>query len=551
MRNNKRMLRDNKKAILFMTVVFVSFWIWGSKPGLGQKQEHTRFTVETHDKTNFPLVGRHRTVSCGECHLDGILEGTPTACEACHWMRRQDDRHQLRLGLHCGDCHTPFSWKNVAPNKWNHLGATGYSLRGVHKTLDCVDCHGEEGFQRFVVDCVDCHEEEFSEARNPDHMAAGFPTQCQLCHRSNSRWEGAAFSHASFVLRGNHKTAECTDCHAAVQYPGLSSACVSCHLGDYNSAGDPDHKASGFPTDCEVCHGTNANSWEGAEFDHSVFILRGRHRSARCSDCHAGGQYAGIPSECINCHQEDYSRTDDPNHQALNFPTDCEICHGNGATSWENGDLSHEGFVLKGVHTTLDCTGCHVNNQFAGLPSSCISCHQEDYNRTDDPNHQALDFPTDCEICHGTASVSWESASFDHSSIWMLRGAHTQLDCSRCHQRGYDLPRNCYGCHAQDYDSTTDPNHGAAGFPTDCQTCHYPTHFSWSQAVFDHEFPLGSGNHASASCSDCHISSNFKQFSCLACHTHDKTRMDNEHQDVTGYVYESQACYACHPQGRE
>ncbi len=461
-----------------MTAVLLSFWIWGSRPGLGQKQEDTRFTVETHDKTNFPLVGRHRMISCGECHLDGVLEGTPSACEACHWVRRQDDRHQLRLGLHCGDCHTPHSWKSVAPNKWSHLDRTGYSLEGVHKTLDCVDCHGEDGFLRFVIGCFDCHEEEFSEARSPDHRAAGFPTQCQLCHRNNSRWEGAAFSHASFVLRGRHKSAECTDCHGGAQYPGLSSACVSCHLGDYNSAGDPDHKASGFPTDCEVCHGTRANSWEDAEFDHSAFTLRGQHRSASCSDCHAGGQYAGTPSECI-------------------------------------------------------------------------ACHQEDYNRTDDPDHQALNFPTDCEICHGTASVSWEGASFDHSSIWMLQGAHTQLECSQCHQRGYDLPRNCYGCHAQDYDATTDPNHRTAGFPTDCRICHYPTHFSWSQAVFDHRFPINSGKHSSADCADCHLTSNFREFSCLSCHQHNKTRMDNQHQDVTGYVYDSLACYSCHPQGRE
>jgi hypothetical protein len=27
--------------------------------------------------------------------------------------------------------------------------------------------------------------------------------------------------------------------------------------------------------------------------------------------------------------------------------------------------------------------------------------------------------------------------------------------------------------------------------------------------------------------------------------------MDNQHEDVMGYMYQSQACYACHPQGRE
>jgi hypothetical protein len=27
--------------------------------------------------------------------------------------------------------------------------------------------------------------------------------------------------------------------------------------------------------------------------------------------------------------------------------------------------------------------------------------------------------------------------------------------------------------------------------------------------------------------------------------------MDNVHEDVMGYSYESLACYACHPQGRD
>jgi hypothetical protein len=27
--------------------------------------------------------------------------------------------------------------------------------------------------------------------------------------------------------------------------------------------------------------------------------------------------------------------------------------------------------------------------------------------------------------------------------------------------------------------------------------------------------------------------------------------MDNKHKDVGGYVYNSQACYSCHPNGRK
>jgi hypothetical protein len=113
------------------------------------------------------------------------------------------------------------------------------------------------------------------------------------------------------------------------------------------------------------------------------------------------------------------------------------------------------------------------------------------------------------------------------------------------------LPRDCFGCHTQDYNDTINPDHTTASFPTDCELCHYPTHFSWSQAVFDHRFPINSGKHSNADCTDCHLTSNYREFSCLSCHQHNKTRMDNQHQDVTGYVYESLACYACHPQGRE
>jgi hypothetical protein len=27
--------------------------------------------------------------------------------------------------------------------------------------------------------------------------------------------------------------------------------------------------------------------------------------------------------------------------------------------------------------------------------------------------------------------------------------------------------------------------------------------------------------------------------------------MDNEHDEVSGYVYESNACYSCHPDGED
>ncbi len=112
------------------------------REGKRDRKARPRMDVESHDRTNFPLTGKHRTLSCRECHLNLVFEGTPTDCEVCHWQRRQDDRYGLRLGMRCSDCHTPQSWKKVDPAKWSHEMETGFRLEGIHRTLDCETCHG-------------------------------------------------------------------------------------------------------------------------------------------------------------------------------------------------------------------------------------------------------------------------------------------------------------------------------------------------------------------------------------------------------------------------
>jgi hypothetical protein len=111
-------------------------------------------------------------------------------------------------------------------------------------------------------------------------------------------------------------------------------------------------------------------------------------------------------------------------------------------------------------------------------------------------------------------------------------------------------------CHLDDYLATQDPNHEAADFPTDCESCHRPTR--WEDGQFtDHDglfFPIFSGDHRNAwtSCSDCHIApANFSTFSCLdACHPHnDEAKTTEDHEDEPGFTYNSNACYACHPDG--
>jgi hypothetical protein len=387
----------------FLCLLFLVFFL--SSLSIMITGEKEKWNVVTHDTTNFPLIGRHRTVPCGDCHIGGILKGTPRECEACHWVRKLDDPYKLQLGLHCVECHNSFGWEIIKPNAWEHEHVTGYPLEGGHRNLECKQCH--KGNQLFQVDdgCYSCHREEYEKSQNPDHVDAQFSLQCESCHKSSVSWEGAVFS--------------------------------------------------------------------------------------------------------------------------------------------------HELFQLKGIHRIIDCEDCHTNNQYIGLSYDCVACHLEDYNQAKDPEHKNAGFSPDCVSCHGDEALTWKNAVFDHNQYFEIQGAHKILDCSDCHSTGENPPTLCYGCHQQDFKSATDPDHISAGFPTDCEVCHFASHLIWRQAVFSHTFPIDSGKHSSLNCSDCHLTANYMVFSCISCHEHNEEKMDDEHDDESGYSYNTLACYSCHPSGKK
>ena len=113
-----------------------------------------------------------------------------------------------------------------------------------------------------------CHLTNYNNTTTPKHAAAGFPTDCAACH-STVVWTDAVFDHQKtlFPLTGAHLAVACSTCHSDGVYKGKSTACVSCHLTDYNTTATPKHSAAGFSTHCATCHSTA--TWAGAVFDHS------------------------------------------------------------------------------------------------------------------------------------------------------------------------------------------------------------------------------------------------------------------------------------------
>jgi hypothetical protein len=107
---------------------------------------------------------------------------------------------------------------------------------------------------------------------------------------------------------------------------------VACHRDDYDRTSNPNHRASGFPTTCQDCHGTDA--WRPATFDHERFfpITSGRHAGIPCGTCHVNpNQFSTF--ECIGCHEHRRSEMDDEHDDVRGYQyasPACYRCHPRG-----------------------------------------------------------------------------------------------------------------------------------------------------------------------------------------------------------------------------
>lgn len=453
-----------------------------------------------------------------------------------------------KIRFECSACHSTDSWKMKKDAAFNHK-VTGFPLTGKHEMLQCVSCHAELKFTKQSSDCLSCH-------TNVHKTELG--TNCLRCHTTQS-WKISDIvqkhQRTRFPLLGRHASLNCQTCHphaAQKQYSGTLTECIGCHRNDVAEAKTPNHIAAGFSTDCVQCHLITAFRW-GTGFDHgrTAFPLTGAHKTTVCSNCHKNQVFKTTPAQCVACHQTQFSSTTNPNHVAGNFPTQCQTCH--SQTAWRPATFSHSNtrFPLLGAHQATVCTQCHVNNQYQGLPTACVGCHLRNFNSTTNPNHVASNYPTQCQSCHTQAA--WRPASFNHSSTrFGLTGRHVTTACASCHvNNNYNLSyQDCYQCHATQFAQPTNPNHVTSQFSHDCTPCHTTT--AWRPSTFNHDgqyFRIYSGKHNNkwTNCTQCHpTAGQYQVFTCISCHEHNQTSMDQEHRNKPGYNYSSPACYNCH-----
>ncbi len=377
-----------------------------------------------HNQTQYKLVGKHKDLSCVECHvatnesykliwpnfhlksrLDSktVEQTSPKSkfkfaqlkeqqCLTCH-----QDFHGGQLGKNCAQCHDELAWK---PAKFDHNTQSKFALKGKHSELKCEECHKPTSsaiifknkrvvltqFKPIKSNCVDCHQ---------DYHMGQLSNNCTQCHVEQS-WKKITFNHnlnSRFKLQNKHAEAKCADCHKptsqkieyknevrfVVKYKPISPQCYECHK-------DP-HKGN-FGRSCVDCH--NDKNWKAVKDFHRNFTLTGVHYTLDCNECHKDGKkLGGMSQNCLTCHQKD----DIHNGMLPN----CTACH--AQQFWDIGTFRHSmtRFPLRGAHRVIDCAECHRNGIYKGLSSTCVSCHLSDFQANPGPHGAAS---TNCIECH-------------------------------------------------------------------------------------------------------------------------------------------------------
>jgi hypothetical protein len=350
---------------------------------------HTEVEWETaptfeHDRTTYPLEGRHRDVECGDCHVveqfeEGIdlIRYVPVGasdCVSCH-----DDPHENRMQGRCSACHETAGWSRVnrstVESNFDH-DATGFPLVGAHAPAECRSCHspvqgaGGEVRLRFAAGtaghsypapehetCTSCHLDS--------HEGVFGNRSCDVCHGPDS-WVPPDYDRAQhqmefrFELSGSHAVTPCSACHETgagnerrlefrFEDPG---SCTVCHQVD-----DP-HDGVFQTAGCDLCHQTTV--FDVDRFDHALL------------------EEGGWVGSCSACHE-----SDDP-HGGQFQGRDCKECHETDAYAILDFDHSITRFPLEGAHDSVPCGECHLPVagsagqsmiRYRPLDQTCAACH--------------------------------------------------------------------------------------------------------------------------------------------------------------------------------
>ncbi len=309
------------------------------------------FTSAQHQRSAYPLEGKHAAVACRSCHPSQppagvVLRPSRASCSSCHSDAHAGQFIDRQDGEACESCHTVDGWKPSTYDREKHA-TLDLPLEGRHAKIDCSACHGETrpglpphsrpaglGRARVALTlldaaCASCHADPHA-GRFSAFGQLPVEGGCPVCHDSR-RFQPSTVDtvlHASFdyPLEGAHRATPCSECHEELTGQSATSTlllaessrplifraaherCDDCH----DSAHGQQFAERMDGGACDVCHSSEAFR-PASLFDHdrdAAFALTGAHQAVPCEDCHSKEDsdkgsvvvYRPVPHRCADCH---------------------------------------------------------------------------------------------------------------------------------------------------------------------------------------------------------------------------------------------------------
>ena len=248
---------------------------------------------DNHDRTRYPLAGKHASVDCAQCHpasrpaASRFKNLSFGACTSCHADEHKGE-FKTRSNGDCAQCHTLAGFTPTTFGATQHA-TTRLPLDGKHAATPCSSCHPGARprlvFTNTKQKCADCHDNPHGNQFEKEMAQDG----CAHCHTSVD-WHQAKFDHSTWPLVGTHARTACAACHGEQKtgaepaaYRGIPRDCEGCH--DDIHAGQ--FRQTEPAKDCKSCHDTET-FLIADKFDHTRtrYPLEGKHKVLACAKCH-------------------------------------------------------------------------------------------------------------------------------------------------------------------------------------------------------------------------------------------------------------------------
>src|ERR1035437_440047 len=288
------------------------------------------YTVLSHAKSPYPLLGKHAAVTCAKCHPPAraatLYKVRHQECIDCH---RDPHAGQFADAPNQNRCDASHTVDRLQPAKFtlSRHNQTRFPLEGGLISIACGDCHQKRPELHDAVaykiadrSCTGCHLDPHQpRVRGTDvRLLSSVKQACEVCHNVRTWRQVASFDHSKtrFALRGSHRVATCEECHRStalslsacqVVFQNAPLTCVGCHEDVHAGQFAAMSESQG----CEACH--DNIKWKPGKFDHqkTSFSLVGAHERVPCKDCHNTKKevnarvvvfYKPTPKDCVSCH---------------------------------------------------------------------------------------------------------------------------------------------------------------------------------------------------------------------------------------------------------